>query len=333
MSDKFYYGGQAVMEGVMMRGRKTVAIACRRPDGQIVVYEEEQSPGPILRKVRGWPLIRGVFVLWDTLVLGTRSLIFSANVGLQEDDEELEDEEPAALTGFFLWLTLGISLLFAIGLFFVLPLAIIGFLDRYIESDLVSNIIEGILRLSMLIGYLALIARTNDIRRVFGYHGAEHKTINAFESGLKLTLQNIRKQSLEHVRCGTGFLLLVVLISIFVFALLGRPPMFWRMLSRILLVPVIAAIAFEVIRIGAAHADTLIMKIVLKPGMVLQRLTTREPDDEMLEVAVAAFNRVAAADGVIDFNPADDLAIEVNQLAQPIEDPAIDGVTLAADGG
>ena len=334
MRQPYYYGGQAVMEGVMMRGRSTIAVAVRAPDGSIVIYEEELKPGPVLRRVRGWPFVRGAVVLWDTLLLGMRSLIFSANVGLAEEelDENGEKEEPALLTGPFLWLTVGLSLLFSIALFFVLPLAIIGFLDRWIESDLISNLIEGALRLAVLLGYLTLIARMEDIRRVFAYHGAEHKTINAWEAGMKVTVENVRTRALEHVRCGTGFLLLVVVISVFVFALLGRPPWIWRVASRIFLVPVIAAIGYEVIRFGAAHAENIIMKIVLKPGLVLQRVTTREPDDEMLEVAIAAFKRVAVHDEAMSLDEINDGAIQVDQLGQPlIGPPAVASAPAAGD--
>lgn len=321
MSKPYYYGGQAVMEGVMMRGRSTICVAVRAPDGSIVYYEEELKPGPVLRRVRNWPFVRGAVVLWDTLLLGMRSLIFSANVGLTDEvevDENGETEEAALLTGPMLWLTVGLSLLFSIALFFVLPLAVIGFLDRWIESDLVSNLIEGALRMGVLLGYLTLIARMEDIRRVFAYHGAEHKTINAWEAGLKLNVENVRTRVLEHVRCGTGFLLLVVVISVFVFALLGRPPWIWRVASRIFLVPVIAAIGYEVIRIGAANAENFFMKLILKPGLVLQRVTTREPDDSMLEVAIAAFKRVAVRDGVLPEEELNDGAIPVDQLGQPI---------------
>lgn len=323
MAQPYYYGGQAVMEGVMMRGRSTIAVAVRAPDGSIVVYEEELKPGPVLRKVKGWPFIRGAVVLWDTLLLGMRSLIFSANASLTEEevDENGEAEEPALLTGPFLWLTVGLSLLFSIGLFFVLPLAAIWVLDRWIASDLVSNLIEGVIRLAVLIGYMSFIARMEDIRRVFGYHGAEHKTINAWEAGLPVTVDSVRRQGISHVRCGTGFLLLVVVISVFVFALLGRPPIEWRIASRIFLVPVIAAIGYEVIRFGAAHADHIIMKVILWPGLILQRVTTREPDDGMLEVAIAAFKRVAVRDAEMDAAAIDDGVVPVDQLGQPLLSP------------
>lgn len=403
MSENYFYGGQAVMEGVMMRGRKTFAVACRAPNGDILVYEEELKPGPVLRRVRNLAFIRGAVVLWDTLILGMRSLMFSANVGLQEelDEEEAEEElggfpwvtlsiltllgilavwflapivaglvndlvgseslesaigwaargifaavfaligiditrsyrkaveraasgepeEPEMMTGAILWVTVAFSLLMSIAIFFVVPVAASAWLERFIESHLLVNIIEGILRLALLIGYLVLISRAEDIRRVFAYHGAEHKTIHAYEKNLPLDIEHIRPQPLEHLRCGTGFLLIVVLISIVVFSMLGRPSLFWLITSRIVLVPLIAAIGFEVIRFAARHADSKLVQIVLAPGLALQGLTTREPDDDMLEVAVAAFKRVAARDGVIPETELNDGAIQVDDLGRPLEAP------------
>lgn len=412
MSKPFYYGGQAVMEGVMMRGRSAMAVACRAPNGEIVVWEEELKPGPVLRRVRPMPFVRGAVVLWDTLVLGTRSLMFSANVSLQEEIEEEEasdpdsliafpwitlillllfgvvvgyfvaplvaglvgsfafeqhestmtligriltaavvvalgisvirahradveriergdPEEPEMLTGVFLWITVAISLLFAIGLFFVIPVGASAFLERFISSHFTVNLLEGVIRLAMLVGYLWLIARMEDIRRVFAYHGAEHKTINAHEKGLPLDVEHVRQQPLEHIRCGTGFLLIVVLLSVLVFALLGRPSLFWLVASRILLVPVIAALAFEVIRFGASRADSRWVQIILAPGLVLQRLTTREPDDDMLEVAMVAFNRVAVRDGIMQESQLAERAVPVDDLGRPLEIPT---AAAAADG-
>lgn len=334
MSKPFYYGGQAVMEGVMMRGRNSMAVGVRHPDGHIVVYEEDLRPGPVVRAVRNVPFVRGAIVLWDTLLLGMRALMFSANVGLQEeakDAGEAETPEPATITGPLLWLTVAISLLFSIALFFVLPLIVIWFLDRWISSDVVSNVIEGVLRLGVLVGYMALIARVPDIRRVFGYHGAEHMTINAYEAGDPIDVEHVRRRSLTHVRCGTGFLLIVVLISIFVFALLGRPPLVWRIASRILLVPFIAAIGYEVIRFGAAYYGNRLVRWALSPGIALQRLTTRTPDDGMIEVAIAAFKRVLARDAVIAQSELDPAVVVVDQLGRPTSAPA--PVALAVEGG
>jgi uncharacterized protein YqhQ len=338
MAKPFYYGGQAVMEGVMMRGRSSMAVAVRQPDGTICVYEEPLQPGPVVMKVRNWPFVRGVFVLWDTLLLGMRALIFSANVGLQEVEGEEpktgkdgKPEEPAMLTGPLLWMTVGVSLLFSIALFFLAPLVTVDILERWIDSHFVVNLIEGILRLGLLVGYMYAISLMPDIRRVFCYHGAEHMTINAYESGLPTTVENVRKQPLTHIRCGTGFLLIVVLLSVIVFMMIGRPAWYWLYLSRVVLVPVIAAIAYEVIRVGAAHAENPVMRAILAPGLLLQGVTTRTPDDNMLEVSIAAFKRVLATDAVIAEAELDPSIIAVDTLGRPVV-PALEPVPVAADG-
>jgi uncharacterized protein YqhQ len=287
---EFHYGGQAVIEGVMMRGRTSMAVAVRDPSGEIVLHSEPLS-GLIYNSL--WqkiPFVRGLVMLWDTLVLGTRMLMYSANVSLSEEDVELGT--PAMVA------TLGFSLSVGIGLFFVLPLVLVGFLDRFITSDLASNLLEGIVRLSLLILYLALIGMMPDIKRVFAYHGAEHKTIDAYESGAPLDARDVGAYSKAHTRCGTSFLLIVVLISVLIFAFLGRPPMFYRVISRILLIPVIAGISYELIRFFANHNGNPLVKVLIAPSMALQRLTTREPDESMLEVAIAALKPVLAADGV-----------------------------------
>lgn len=323
MAKPMYYGGQAVMEGVMMRGRSSMAVGVRAPDGKIVVYEEALVPGPVLTKVRDIPFVRGAIVLWDTLLLGMRALIFSANVGLQEESDDVTDqvkegEDPAILSGPLLWLTVSISLLFSIALFFVAPLVAIDILDRWIESHLVVNLIEGVIRISLLVGYMLLIARMEDIRRVFGYHGAEHMTINAYEAGLPVDVEHVRKQPLTHIRCGTGFLLIVVLISVLVFLLVGRPAWYLLYGSRIVLVPFIAAIGYEVIRFGAAHTDNPLVRLMLAPGLALQGVTTRVPDDGMLEVAIASFKRVLATDGVISEFELDPNVVTVDTAGRPI---------------
>lgn len=318
MAKAFYYGGQAVMEGVMMRGRSSMAVGVRSPGGEIVVWEEPLTPGPVVRSVRNVPFVRGAVVLWDTMVLGMRALIFSANVGLQEEGEDGEAEEPGALAGPFLWLTVALSLVFSIGLFFITPLVTVDLIDRWIESHAVVNIVEGIVRLTLLIGYMVAISYMSDIRRVFGYHGAEHMTINAWERGLPVDVEHVREQSLRHVRCGTGFLLIVVFISILFFLTLGRPVWYLLYGSRIVLVPVIAGVAYEVIRAGAAHATNPIMRVILAPGLWLQGITTRPPDDSMIEVAIAAFERVIATDGLIAEAELDPTVIEVGSDGQPL---------------
>ncbi len=301
MANQAYYGGQAVMEGVMMRGRRDVAVAVRAPNGEIAVYHEVAEPGSLARRLRPAPLLRGVFMLWDTMLLGTRALVFSANVSMIDGAiPAAEEEGQGALEGAALWATVAFSLVVSIGLFFVAPLAAVGVVDRYIESSLVSNLIEGGIRLGLLLGYLALLGQLRDIRRVFGYHGAEHKTINAYEAGDPLDVEHVRRHSVSHPRCGTGFLLIVVVLSIFVFALLGRPPFVWRVVSRVALVPVIAALAYEFIRWSAAHGRNPIVRLMIAPSLALQRLTTREPEDGMLEVAIVALKRVLAAEGRVE---------------------------------
>lgn len=321
----FYYGGQAVMEGVMMRGRSSMAVAVRAPDGRIVMYEEALQPGRVLLAVRNIPFLRGAIVLWDTLLLGMRALIFSANVGLQEeqaaDGETTEQQEPEMLTGPLLWLTVALSLAFSIGLFFVLPLVAVKLLERFVDSHFVANLIEGLVRLAILIGYMLAISTMRDIRRVFAYHGAEHMTINAYEAGVPVDVANVRAQSLAHLRCGTGFLLIVMLLAVLFFATLG---LFGEMsfpvmiLSRIVFVPVIAALAYEIIRFGAAHAEQVVVRLILTPGLWLQRITTRQPEDDMLEVAIAAFKRVLATDAVITIAELDPTVVMVDTLGRPL---------------
>ncbi len=296
MSGKTYYGGQAVMEGVMMRGRTTMAVAVRAPSGEIAVYHEALSGSDVVRRVRPWPLVRGVFMLWDTMVLGMRALVFSANVSLTEETDERSDEPPETLSGVALWATVAVSILFSIGLFFVLPLLVIHFLDQYISSSIVSNVVEGLIRLALLVGYMLVLRSVKDVRRVFQFHGAEHKTINAYEAGDPLDVEHVGRHSLQHTRCGTGFLLVVVLISIVIFALLGRPDFLWRVTSRIVLVPVIAAIAYEFIKWSAGHDQNRFVRILIAPSMALQRLTTSEPDASMLEVAIVSLKRVLVAE-------------------------------------
>jgi uncharacterized protein YqhQ len=287
---EFHYGGQAVIEGVMMRGRTSMAVAVRDPSGEIVLHSEPLSGFVYNSLWRKIPFVRGLVVLWDTLVLGTRMLMYSANISLSEEDVELSTPAMAA--------TLVFSLGVGVGLFFVLPLVLVGFLDRFITSDLASNLLEGIVRLSLLILYLALIGLMPDVRRVFAYHGAEHKTIGAHENGAVLDAKAIGSYSKAHARCGTSFLLIVVLISVLIFSFVGRPSMLYRIISRVLLIPVIAGISYELIRFFADHNGNPVVKILIGPSMALQRLTTREPDESMLEVAIAALKPVLAADEV-----------------------------------
>lgn len=308
------YGGQAVIEGVMMRGRKAYAVAMRAPDGKIVVHTE-----PLAKVYRSGitkiPFLRGVILLWDALGLGMRALTLSANTQTGEDEK---------LEGPALYLTLGLSLAFGIGLFFLLPAGIGGWVEHLLapaqattggstlpllvqasalqasQSGLwVGNLVEGVLRLLILIGYVWAIGFMPDIRRVFQYHGAEHKTINAYEAGAELTPESVDKFPIEHPRCGTAFLLTLVLLSILVFTALGPMSIAWRLATRILFIPILAGIAVEYIRWTANHLNNPIVKLLIKPNLALQLLTTRPPDLAMLEVAIESFQSMRRAEAEI----------------------------------
>jgi len=285
---EFHYGGQAVIEGVMIRGQKNVAVAVRDPTGRIVIHTEPLTGGIYTSPIGKWPLVRGLVMLWDTLVLGIRTLMFSADVALGE--EEVEFSGPIA------WGTIAISLIAAVTIFFLGPLFLVSFIDRFIASSLLSNLVEGLIRLALFLAYVFAISFIPDIRRVFAYHGAEHKTINAYEDGASLEPAVVGTYTTAHSRCGTAFLLTVVIIAVLVFAFLGRPPLLLRVLSRLLLIPFIAALAYEYIKFSAAHVNNPLISLMLKPGLTLQRLTTREPDEKMLEVAITALERVLATD-------------------------------------
>ncbi len=312
---KFYYGGQAVMEGVMMRGRKSIAVAVRRAEGDLYLYEEGLSPKLYQNKLFRLPFLRGMLLLWEMLVLGTRMMTLSANVasGALEPSSPLSsstpdepgavpsfatdaEEKPAALGGASLVLTLLVSLGFAVAIFFVGPLLLTSLLHNQIGQGWVSLLVEGGIRLALLLGYLYLIGRLPDIQRVFGYHGAEHKAINTLEHGEPLDVAHVRQASRVHIRCGTGFLLLVMVVSIFVFALIGSHALIINVLARILLIPVVAGIAYELMRLGAANYRFRVVRWLLAPGLALQGLTTREPDDSMIECAIASLQRVLAQD-------------------------------------
>ena len=275
------YGGQAVIEGVMMRGSKGVAIAMRAPDHQIVVHTEPLS-GVYRNKYLKLPFLRGVIGLWDALGLGMRALTISANIQTGEDQKI---EGPA------MYMTVGFSLALGIGIFFLTP-ALVGQLgERFLGlNSWWSNLLEGILRLIFLIAYIWGVGKIEEIRRVFAYHGAEHKTINAFEAGAELTPESVAGYSLEHPRCGTSFLLTLVLLSIVLFSFLGPLPVVWRLISRVVMLPVLAGIAYEYIRWTAGHMDSPLVRWLVKPNMALQHLTTRVPTADMLEVSIAAFN-------------------------------------------
>ena len=289
---KFNYGGQAVIEGVMMRGSKFMAVAVRHPNGEIVIHRQPLTSRIYTSRWAQWPFVRGLALLWDALGLGIRALMFSADIAMEEEE--------ADFSGPLAWGTVVIALLFGIGLFFILPLLITSLVDPWIASDLVSNLLEGAVRLALFLGYIILVGRLEDIQRVFAYHGAEHKTINAYEDGADLTPETVSRYSTLHPRCGTGFLLVVMVVAILLFSLLGRPDMLVRVASRVVLIPVVAGLSYEVIRFGAAHHANRLVRTVLYPSLALQRLTTNEPTPDMLEVAIVALKEVLVGEGLLE---------------------------------
>jgi uncharacterized protein YqhQ len=292
------YGGQAVIEGVMMRGTKALAVAVRNPEGEIVVHTEPLNDRIYGGKLAKVPFMRGLILLWDALGLGIKSLLFSAEVAIEEEEKEKQgtDNPAAVFEGPAQWGTVALSLTFSILLFFILP----TFLSERIElwlgvtSTLVANLIEGVIRLLILVGYVWAIGLVPDIRRLYGYHGAEHKTINAYEAGDTLTPERVATYPIEHPRCGTAFLLTVVIVSILVYSLLPHLALIPRILSRLALLPIVAGLAYEFLRFTAKHQDNALIRLIIQPNLALQRLTTKEPDHDMLEVAICAFEQVLA---------------------------------------
>jgi uncharacterized protein YqhQ len=267
----------------MMRGRDVWAVAIRRPAGDIHVESHEidsvAKRHPILRK----PFLRGVIALGQALAIGFRALSISARESAPEDEQ---------LTSRQMAVSFVIAAVIFIGLFIVLPAATFGWVDRRIGSSILTNVLEGLFRVGLFLGYLLVIGRAKDIRRVFAYHGAEHKTIAAYEHDDPLTPDRIGPYSTLHVRCGTNFLLIVMVTTIFVFALFGSPGLWWRIGSRLLAIPIIAGLAFELLRLGARYPRSALMRIVMTPGLWLQKITTKPPDDGQIEVAIASFNEV-----------------------------------------
>lgn len=327
MSDqqKFNYGGQAVIDGVMMRGSSHLAVAVRSPEGEIV-FKEEEINSPLYNGF--WakvPFVRGLGLLWDALGLGTRALTWSADVAMGEEGD---------FKGPVSWITIAISLSLGIGLFFLLPAAAASGIStlaglttpaaegageeteagQSVEStspelietpigtfstrqaNLIENLLEGIIRLAIVITYIWLIGRMDDVQTIWQYHGAEHKTINAYEAGAELTPEEVAKFPLEHPRCGTGFLLVVIAISIVVFSFVGRPSLIVRLASRVILLPVVAGIAYEYIRFLSRNLSNPIARTLVKPQLALQRLTTSEPTRDIIEVAIFALNKVLVAE-------------------------------------
>ena len=290
-----FYGGQALIEGVLMRGSKAVAAAMRKPDGSISVHVEELT-GIYQSRIKNIPFLRGLVLLWDSLGLGTRFLTISANLQTG-DDEKMEGQA--------VYLTLGVAFIIAIGIFVLLPSAFGQWVEQAFKLNFwAANLIEAVLRLVLAIGYIWAIGRMADIQRVFQYHGAEHKTINAYEAGAELTPDNVAQFSLEHTRCGTGFLLTVLIFTIILFTPLRVLPILARLPLQVLFIPVIACLAYEYMRLTANHLDSKFVRYLITPNLALQKLTTRVPTREMLEVAIASFNAMLSFETSLTTLPA-----------------------------
>ncbi len=318
---RFNYGGQAVIEGVMMRGSKALAVAVRDPHGQIVMHSEPVNAALYSGPISRIPFLRGLSMLWDALGLGMRSLMYSANIAASAIDQQpvasaVNPIGPAGsigsapnelkasdiFNGPIGWGVMAFSIVFAIVIFLFIPKWIASAFEGSV-SKLGSAIIEGVVRLLIFIAYIWLIGRSKEIGRVFGYHGAEHKTINAYEAGDELIVENVQKHSLQHPRCGTAFLLTVVLLSIVFFAPLNGFPFGVGLILRVLLVPVLAMVAYEYIRFSAKHLKNPIMRALIAPNLAMQRLTTRQPDNSMVEVAITALKKVLDSEQIKALNP------------------------------
>jgi hypothetical protein len=284
MGNSFHYGGQALIEGVMMRGPKELGMAVRLPDGQLDTTHK-RVPSIYNGRLRKVPFFRGVLVLLETLIIGTQALMYSA-------EKAATGEEGQELPKSALILAVVVSLGFSVLLFFVVPLLISRSLDAFITSDFVSNLLEGVVRIVLFVAYVALIGLMPDIKRVFAYHGAEHRVINAYEAGIPLTPQAVHEYSTSHARCGTSFIFVVLMVSILVHALLGRPPVLIAILSRVLLLPLIASASYEFIKWSADRQKNLLVRSLTQPGLLLQKLVTRQPDDGQVEAAIAALQLV-----------------------------------------
>jgi uncharacterized protein YqhQ len=322
---RYTYGGQALIEGVLMRGRDAIAVALRHPDGQIVYATERLDSGFHGTRWSKWPLVRGLVVLYETLVVGTRWLVRSANVQAQQDGVELGRGAVA--------LMLGLTLLAGVGIFFLFPLLVASVTAANVQNGLVQHLIEGLVRVAIFLGYLVLIGRAPDIRRVFQYHGAEHMTIHALEAGDPLTVAQVRKYPTAHQRCGTEFLVVVILLSIVAFSLVGRQEPLIMVGSRVLLIPVIASVGYEILRFGARHRANPVMKVLLYPGLIVQMITTKQPEDGMIEVAIVSMEQALEADGEVVPAGSGDFVREPLRLGTQVAAAAPAPVPVPASAG
>lgn len=279
----------------MIRGRSSMVTAVRRPNGEITT-NIKPLPSTTGNKARRIPFVRGVVVLIESLVLGIQSLMLSANISMEEEEEQISTKT--------IWVMIGIGVVLAVLLFFIAPLYLTGLLNTYFPNAVVFNIVEGIIRVAIFLGYLKLISYMPDIKRVFTYHGAEHKAVNAYEDGVPMEVDVIKEYSRAHVRCGGSFLFLVFIVAIVVFTFVGRQDMWLMVISRVVLLPVIMGVGYELLFFGARHRNNWIMKVILAPGLWLQSMTTGEPDDKQLEVAIAAVTKAVEIDNAEEAEPA-----------------------------
>ena len=286
---KFTYGGQALIEGVLMRGRNAIAVAFRAPSGDIVWAEERIDTGFHGSRWARLPGVRGLVVLYETLVTGTRWLVRSASLAAADSEVELGRGAIA--------LMLALTLVAGIGIFFLLPLLIASLATSNTDSGVAQQFVEGLVRALIFVGYLLVVGRAPDVQRVFQYHGAEHKTIHALEAGDPLTTDAVRKYPTAHPRCGTEFLVIVLALSIIAFSLVGRQSIPVSIATRVILIPVIAAVGYELLRFGGRHRSNPIIKVVMYPGILIQMITTKQPTDDMIEVAIVSMEQAILADG------------------------------------
>jgi uncharacterized protein YqhQ len=297
--EKINIGGQAVLEGVMMRAPRAMAIAVRRPSGEIVIKREQTPPLSERFPIVKLPILRGAVALVTSLIIGIKALNFSANEALVEEEQEDGEAKQEELSSWALAGTMVVAFGFGIALFFVLPLYLTKLLVPVIgDNNIIFNLVDGLIRVVVFLLYIWSIAKMKDIERVFQYHGAEHKTIYAFEEGVELTLENVKRFSRLHPRCGTSFLLIVMLVSIAIFSQIPKAwPFIRKPLSRVVLLPLIAGISYEFLKWSAKHDQHPLVKLVIAPGLALQRLTTREPDDAQLEVAICSVKEALDENG------------------------------------
>lgn len=294
-------GGQAVIEGVMMKGPEDIAIAVRKPDGEIIVKKEKLNTNR--KTISKIPILRGVYAFIDSMVLGVKSLMYSAEFFEEEEEQEKAKKKPSKLDEFFnnnvIWISVVVSIIFSVLLFILLPTVVVDIFKKFTVNPLYLNLIEGVVRIAIFIGYIAAVSGMKDIKRVFEYHGAEHKSIFCYEYGEELTVENVKKHGRLHPRCGTSFLFIVMIVSILMFSLFSWSNVWMRLVVRILMLPVVAGVSYEIIK-WAGRSSSWLSRVVSAPGMWLQKITTREPDESQIEVAIASLKSVLVADPEAD---------------------------------